>query len=161
MGIIKTKEYHNYCDTSETICDQYIAEISGTTKWFTSLSKNEKFSKIDYDFIDKKGKEGKLEIKNREIPIDKYPDIMIEPSKFDELYSYTGTSLYWNFMENDKNRIWVVDIHSLNKDELNCKGVRIKSKVGEQFNKFETRLFIPTEQGHYYQITNNRIKKIF
>jgi len=146
-------EYGRAC---EAICTANLAFLTGTTgaRFFESVTSNKEFERIDYSFIanQKQGyKKGVLELKTREININKYPALFIEPDKLTALQN-AKADLKWyiNFLDNQKTKFWICDISTLNRDELELKpDVKIWIKTLKQY-KYEDRLLIPIEKGSYY-----------
>ena len=158
---------------TEGICDAYMNYLTGhtQTQWFTSLTKSPLNNRTDYKSIDSKYRRVTIELKNRDITINQYNSIMIEPDKFSALCQtgstseLTDCSWYLNFMDNDKTKFWIVDIKKImHKNIFLKKDVLITNKeLGAEYSYKEDRLLIPKMYGHYYELDNitNKYKQLW
>ena len=151
---------------SEKKCDEYFSIVTGITGWFQSVTKMEENNRTDYSGITKDNRTITIELKNRDISINQYDTIMIEPDKFCSLTAATtNCSWYINFLESSYNKFWIVDAKSVTENQIQIKrNVKITNpELGENYSYNEDRFYIPTSCGRYYEYntTNNRFQRIF
>lgn len=99
---------NEFFDKTESLDDKYIAALNERTHWFTELKRQPKYSIIDYEATDRKGRKCWIELKTRKKDFETF---FIEPKKWKELKDeYTMRNvlpLYINFIENeDTFYIW-------------------------------------------------------
>ena len=71
-----------YFDRMEIEDFNKLKEINEDLKWFTKLERNTLFDRIDIEAKDRKGRRVNIELKTRNIAIDKYDTIYIEEDKY-------------------------------------------------------------------------------
>ncbi|WP_321425028.1 hypothetical protein [uncultured Bacteroides sp.] len=167
---MKSKWDNNTIDfarKSENICDSYLMYLTGHTsqQWFKSMVKEKENNRTDYSSIDIKNRSLTVELKTRNINIDKYQDIMIEPAKFNALTgATTDKSIYINFLGSEKEFI-IFDIKEIMFLPIRKEtDINISNKeLGKDYDYTTNRLFFNKIYGHYYKLdeSNNKYKKIW
>lgn len=167
---MKSKWDNNTIDfarKSENICDNYLMFMTGHTQnqWFKSFKKEKENNRTDYSSIDIKDRSLTVELKTRNINIDKYQDIMIEPDKFAALTgATTDKSIYINFLGSEKEFI-IFDIKEIMYFPIRKEiDIKVKNKeLGKDYDYTTNRLFLNKNLGHYYKLDEetNQYKKIW
>ena len=132
-----------YFDRMEIEDFNKLKEINEDLKWFTKLERNTLFDRIDIEAKDRKGRRVNIELKSRNISIDKYDTIYIEEDKYKHLLMKWENDgeipLYINFFNNG---VGVWDVRKFpNPDTVN---VTIYNK-GRQTIENVNRYILPVD----------------
>ena len=134
-----------YFDRMEIEDFNKLKEINEDLKWFTKLERNTLFDRIDIEAKDRKGRRVNIELKTRNISIDKYDTIYIEEDKYKHMImkcENDGDSipLYINFFNGGIVGVW--DLRKFPNPEII--NVRIYNK-GRQTIENVNRYILPVE----------------
>ena len=134
-----------YFDRMEIEDFNKLKEINEDLKWFTKLERNTLFDRIDIEAKDRKGRRVNIELKTRNISIDKYDTIYIEEDKYKHMImkcENDGDSipLYINFFNGGIVGDW--DLRKFPNPEII--NVRIYNK-GRQTIENVNRYILPVE----------------
>ena len=134
----------SYFDRMEIEDFNKLKEINEDLKWFTKLERNTLFDRIDIDAKDRKGRRVNIELKSRNISIDKYSTIFIEEDKYKHLLMKWENDeeipLYINFFNGGVVGVW--DLRNFPNPEL--KNVTIINK-GRQTIENVNRYILPVK----------------
>jgi hypothetical protein len=166
----------NYSDKMEQMNKEYIKFLFNKMfiNSYNKIIELERFSEIDFLFEnfyyeDKSIKKGIIESKIRSISYDQYPSILIEEDKYRKLWENEYSkdypiSLYINFLENSKEKVWICNIKDIKKNEYMLEykeNMRIKIRsLGSRYTYYEDRILIPRELGKYYEFKKDLNKYI-
>ena len=99
-----------YFDRMEIEDFDKLKEVNNDLKWFTKLERNTLFDRIDIDAKDRLGRRVNIELKTRNISIDKYDTIYIEEDKYKHLIMKWENDgeipLYINFFNGGIVGVW-------------------------------------------------------
>lgn len=99
-----------YFDRMENEDFLKLKEINEDLKWFTKLERNSLFDRIDIEAKDRLGRRVNIELKSRNISIDKYDTIYIEEEKYKHLVMKWENDgeipLYINFFNGGIVGVW-------------------------------------------------------
>lgn len=162
---------NNIPEKHERLDDGYLIFFNNRMKFFKNISQNretEKYSIIDRQLYDKKGRLCNIELKTRYCDIFKYDGIFIEEKKYLALRKdYEEKNiipLYINFFQ-DGYHVWLVNLEQYfnGKKKLERKKVTIENWGYGRVDENETRYLIPQRDGVYYEYndTNDRFNKIW
>lgn len=162
---------NNIPEKHERLDDGYLIFFNNRMKFFKNISQNretEKYSIIDRQLYDKKGRLCNIELKTRYCDIFKYDGIFIEEKKYLALKKdYEEKNiipLYINFFQ-DGYHVWLVNLEQYfsGKKKLERKKVTIENWGYGRVDEDETRYLIPQRDGVYYEYndTNDRFNKIW
>lgn len=162
---------NNIPEKHERLDDGYLIFFNNRMKFFKNISQKretEKYSIIDRQLYDKKGRLCNIELKTRYCDIFKYDGIFIEEKKYIALKKdYEEKNiipLYINFFQ-DGYHVWLVNLEQYfnGKKKLERKKVTIENWGYGRVDEDETRYLIPQRDGVYYEYndTNDRFNKIW
>lgn len=159
---------NEFFDKTESLDDKYLAALNERTHWFTELKRQHKYSTIDYEGTDKKGRKCWIELKTREHDESYFSTWFIEEKKWNELervYKEDGTKpLYINFFKSaDSFIIWNLQGYFdgvLTMPEL--KQVLIDNK-GYNRTEIVNRYHLKPREGNMYRFDyeTNKYKKVW
>lgn len=162
---------NNIPEKHERLDDGYLIFFNNRMKFFKNISQNretEKYSIIDRQLYDKKGRLCNIELKTRYCDIFKYDGIFIEEKKYlvlkKDYEEKNIIPLYINFFQ-DGYHVWLVNLEQYfsGKKKLERKKVTIENWGYGRVDEDETRYLIPQRDGVYYEYndTNDRFNKIW
>ena len=162
---------NNIPEKHERLDDGYLIFFNNKMKFFKNISQKretEKYSTIDRQLVDKKGRLCNVELKTRYCDIFKYDGIFIEDKKYNALKKdYEEKNiipLYINFFQ-DGYHVWLVNLEQYfnGKKKLERKKVTIENWGYGRVDEDEIRYLIPQRDGVYYEYndTNDRFNKIW
>ena len=162
---------NNIPEKHERLDDGYLIFFNNKMKFFKNISQKretEKYSTIDRQLVDKKGRLCNIELKMRYCDIFKYSGIFIEEKKYNALKKDFEEKniipLYINFFQ-DGYHVWLVNLEQYfnGKKNLERKKVTIVNWGYGRVDENETRYLIPQRDGVYYEYndTNDRFNKIW
>lgn len=133
-----------YFDRMEIEDFNKLKEINEDLKWFTKLERNTLFDRIDIEAKDRKGRRVNIELKTRNISIDKYDTIYIEEDKYKHMIMKWENDgeipLYINFFNGGIVGVW--DLRKFSNPEIT--NVKIYNK-GRQTVENVNRYILPVD----------------
>lgn len=153
----------NYFDNMEDIDAQYLEDFNNKMGWFNKLERQPRFNMIDFKAIDRNGRKINIELKTRNISINSFDNIFIEPLKYNNMITlwryYIEKPLFINFFD-DGNDLYVVvwSLVDMEKPEITTVEIFNPGK-----NKKETveRYLLPLKKGACYRKNNDTYERIF
>lgn len=137
-----------YHEASEEIDDELFQQFCEDTKYFKDISRNRKYSDIDYTCTDIKGRKCSVELKRRDCSIEQYDTIYIECSKFWKLIErfnqFRYIPLYLNFMTNGALMFNLIQWNS-DPTKIKLKKTKINNK-GYEEQQYTYRYELPIEE---------------
>ena len=152
-------EYH---DESELIDDELFADFVANSEIFQSVTRNRKYSDIDYIGIDLKGRKCSIELKKRNFEHTRYSTTLIECHKawkLIERYSQFGLiPLYINFFD---DAVLIFDLKKYKPDiDFKYRNMRIYNKgYGEKQNVW--RIELSNADAIVFKRNNNNGKYVY
>lgn len=144
-----------YFDHTEELNNLFFEDFNRTVGWFTDTQRQPVNSVYDYLCKDRSGRTVNVELKVRNIDINKYDTILIEPKKWEYLTKrwndFGEIPLYVNFFQ-DGRHVGVFDLRKMEKPQ--SRKVHLYDK-GHMCWKDEERYMLPTRMFMYY-IDGNR-----
>lgn len=148
------------CQRDEKICDNNLAFANEHLGWFSTLTRQEDGSRIDYVGTARDGRPVHIELKTRGIHINDYDTIYQDVKKMDaELRDFEENHrvpLFLNFM-NDKEHVWIIDLSTLDLSCLKRKWQWVWDEAKGEHG-WEEKYHIPTKSGHYYEYDSKQDK---
>ena len=133
-----------YFDRMESEDFNKLKEINEDLKWFTKLERNTLFDRIDIEAKDRNTRSVNIELKTRNMSIDKYDTIFIEEDKYKHMMMKWENDgeipLYINFFNGGIVGVW--DLRKFTKPEII--NVRIYNK-GRQTIENVNRYILPVK----------------
>ena len=162
---------NNIPEKHERLDDGYFIFFNNRMKFFKDVSQNretEKYSIIDRQLVDKKGRLCNVELKTRYCNIFTYDGIFLEEKKYNALKKDFEEKniipLYINFFQ-DGCHVWLVNLapYFTGKKNLERKSLTIENWGYGRVDEDETRYLIPQRDGVYYEYdsTNDTFNKLW
>lgn len=162
---------NNIPEKHERLDDGYLIFFNDRMKFFKDIPQNretEKYSIIDRQLVDKKGRLCNVELKTRYCDIFKYYGIFLEEKKYlvlkKDFEEKNILPLYINFFQ-DGYHVWLVNLapYFTGKKNLEKKTFKIDNWGYGRIDENEVRYLIPQRDGVYYEYdsTNDKFNKLW